>query len=210
MGIRTALEEATMRLIAHISKLDPEVCMTQRTDTIPDLPAEQLRGRALRSSQQAGSIVPVAPQQPSPATSLAPSPAPVPIQSSAGTGAAAASLNSGNPATTAAGGAQLQIAFEFGDADFRGGAQATLDQIVAQVASGPVDVMLVARDAETWDASTRDRLLDKRIAAVIMALGNRGIGAGGIQVTWRPDSSDSSIHRDGPGMQEIARIRVNR
>jgi len=27
-------------------------------------------------------------------------------------------------------------------------------------------------------------------------------------VTWRPDAADTSIHRDGPGLQEIAKLRI--
>jgi len=43
---------------------------------------------------------------------------------------------------------------------------------------------------------------------VTSALASRGIAPGGINVTWRPDKADTSIHRDGPGLQEIAKLRV--
>jgi hypothetical protein len=68
--------------------------------------------------------------------------------------------------------------------------------------------VLVARDTENWDARKRDELTDQRIAAVTSALANRGVPAGAISVTWRPDAADTSIHRDGPGLQEIAKLRV--
>ena len=44
--------------------------------------------------------------------------------------------------------------------------------------------------------------------AVTAALASRGIAPGAIQITWRPDPADTSIHRDGPGLQEIAKLRV--
>lgn len=195
LGIRTALEEATMRLIAAVAKLDPETCMTQRLDTIPDLPADQLRGRGLRNSAN----VSVPPEEPAPAAA-----APV----IAGPGLA--TLNSLSATGGAPSGKVLQIGFEFGDITLPGNAQALLDQIAQLAANGTVEVMIVARDTESWDPAKRDSLLDQRIAAVTTALANRGIAMGAISVTWRPDKADTSIHRDGPGLQELARIQVRK
>jgi hypothetical protein len=100
------------------------------------------------------------------------------------------------------------VPFEFGDASIGGSAQAVLDRIVAAAKSGGIDVMLVARDTENWDPGKRDALIDQRLAALSAALANRGISPGAIRVTWRPDKADTSIHRDGPGLQEIVKIHV--
>jgi hypothetical protein len=34
------------------------------------------------------------------------------------------------------------------------------------------------------------------------------VAPGAISLTWRPDAADTSIHRDGPGLQEIAKLRI--
>lgn len=207
LGVRTALEEATMKLVAAVAQVDPAACMTQRIDTIPDLPAEQLRGRAL-----------AAPTAPSARSPFVPAPESLLPEAPAATGSDALPLSSGPSATlndlsssaAATSGSVLQLGFEFADATLMARAQAVLDQIVQLASKGPVDVMIVARDTENWDPAKRDSLLDQRLAAVISALANRGIAPAAIAVTWRPDRADTSIHRDGPGLQEIARIQVRR
>lgn len=195
LGIRTALEEATMRLISAVAKVDPSICMGQRQDTIPEFSADQLRGRALAAPLRQGaasagpvSLLPVAPSAPVPS----------------------ATLNDVSTSGDAPSGAMLQLGFEFGDTTLMGNAQAVLDQIVLQAARGPVNVMIIARETENWDPAKRDSLIDARLAAIVTALANRGIAPGGISVTWRPDKADTSIHRDGPGMQEIARIQIRK
>ena len=55
----------------------------------------------------------------------------------------------------------------------------------------------------------RDDLINQRVAALTSALANRGIAPAAVSVIWRPDAADSSIHRDGPGLQEIAKLRIN-
>ncbi|WP_123905446.1 hypothetical protein [Sphingobium cloacae] len=150
---------------------------------VPDLPAEMLR------------------------TSVAGPPAPAAASPDA---VAGATLNEVAASGQAPGGSALQIGFEFGNVTPTGNAQAILDQIATLAASGPVNVMIVARDTENWDPAKRDSLLDERLAAIVSALANRGIAPAAIAVTWRPDRADTSIHRDGPGLQEIARIQVRK
>ena len=191
LGVRTALEEATMRLVAAVSRLDPEVCMAKRLQSIPALPAEKLRSGGLKDA-------------------VASAGAPAPAAAQVVAGSALPTLNSMAATGGAPTGKALQIGFEFGDVTLLGNAQAVLDQIAQQAANGPVEIMVIARDTENWDPAKRDSLLDQRLAAIVSALANRGIAPGGIVVSWRPDKSDTSIHRDGPGMQEIARIQVRR
>lgn len=192
LGIRTALEEATLRLVAAVTQLDPDSCLNQRLATIPDQSADELRGRSLPAAER-----------------VAAAEAKAPLRSAAPVPTGATSLNSGSSSGATVTGKMLQVAFEFGDASLGGPAQALLDQIVAAAnGNGPVDVVLVARDTENWDPTKRDALTDQRLAAVISALTSRGVAAAGITVTWRPDRADTSIHRDGPGLQEIVRIQV--
>lgn len=191
LGIRTALEEATMRLVAAVASLDPALCMQQKLETIPDLAADQLRGRALVDGNFPAALA---------ARDLTPA---QPV-----TGATGSSLNASTENAAPGSGGQIQIGFEFGDATFMASAQAALDRIATLAAAGGVDVVLVARDTEAWDPAKRDALIEQRLAAVVAALSNRGLPVGGVSVTWRPDKADTSVHRDGPGLQEIAKIRV--
>lgn len=209
LGIRTTLEEATMRLVGAATKIDYEPCLTQRLVTVPDLPADKLRGR--QSATQ--TAIPVAPQSQPVQVPVAPV-APVNpaaddvVRPQAADVTGRVSLNAVPVTGGAPSGTVVQVPFEFGDASIGGGVQAVLDRIVAAAKQGGIDVTLVARDTENWDPGKRDSLIDQRLSALMAGLGNRGIAAGAIRVTWRPDKADTSIHRDGPGLQEIAKIRI--
>jgi hypothetical protein len=71
-----------------------------------------------------------------------------------------------------------------------------------------VVVLVTSRDTENYDPGQRDALTNQRIAAITSALAARGIAPAAVRVIWRPEPSDSSIHRDGPGLQELARLRI--
>jgi curli biogenesis system outer membrane secretion channel CsgG/outer membrane protein OmpA-like peptidoglycan-associated protein len=191
LGIRTALEEGVLRLVASVQDLDPSLCMGQRLNTIPEMSADQLRGRSIVEGVEATTAAPPAPVSPPAA-------------------AVASPLNEANGAGAAGSGSELQIGFEFGDANLMANAQAVLDQIAQMAPGTSVSVMLIARDTENWDPARRDALLDQRMATLMAALANRGISPSAVTVTWRPAASDSTIHRDGPGFQEIARIHVKK
>lgn len=199
LGIRTALEEATMRLVAATARVDPSACLSQRIDTIPDLPADQLRGRALRDPSAVDGTE-TASQQPALERAASRSSLNQPN----------GQLNSLNASTSAPSGDMIQVGFEFGDTVLTGAAQSVLDRIAQRAANGAVNVMIVARDTENWDPAKRDALIDQRLTVIASALANRGVPPAGITVSWRPDRADTSIHRDGPGMQEIARIQVRK
>lgn len=180
MGVRAALEEGVVRLVAAVSKVDPEPCLGMRMyDQLQMVPAEKLRKVANPLVDSTGAPV---------------------VQGEA--------VNAASQTGASLSGSSVQIPFEFGAAALTGGTLNLLDQIAASAAKGATDVVLVARDTENWDASKRDMLTDQRIGVVTSALASRGIAPGGINVTWRPDKADTSIHRDGPGLQEIARLRV--
>ena len=191
MGVRAALEEGVVRLMAAVTQVDHRPCMTLRPgggEQIPLVPAEQLRKV----------------QNPADAGAAGGAAAPV-VQASPGVAVNAAGSGSGGARLT---GAALQVAFDFGATVLGGSALAQIDQVAGAAKKGATDIVLVARDTENWDARKRDELTDQRIAAVTSALANRGIAPAAITVLWRPDAADTSIHRDGPGLQEIAKLRI--
>jgi curli biogenesis system outer membrane secretion channel CsgG len=181
LGIRAALEEGVVRLVGAVSKVDPLPCLGMRvSDDMLLMPADKLR------------------RVPNPV--LDTNGAPV---------AQGEAVNSVGQTGAQLSGSSVQIPFEFGAAALTGGTLNLLDQIAAAAAQqGTTEVVLVARDTENWDAGKRDLLIDQRIGVVTSALASRGIAPGAISVTWRPDKADTSIHRDGPGLQEVAKLRV--
>ena len=193
LGIRTALEEGVMRLVASVKEVDPATCMALRLDTIPETSADGLRGRSLTQEIQ---------QAPAPVQApVAALPDPMPTTRT---------LNEVNGKSSAAAGGEMQLGFEFGDSNLMTSAQPVLDMVAQLAAESTVSVVLIARDTENWDPARRDALLDQRIAALMVALANRGIPAAAVQVTWRPSSVDSTIYRDGPGFQELARVKIKK
>lgn len=186
LGIRTALEEGVVRLLGTVTQVDPEPCLVLRPGSGAPLPtaiAEKLR--------------------------TVPNPAPKagdePVAAAAGN---VVNLSRGGAGGAEASQAASQITFDVGSSTLGGAAMSTLDQIAALARKQTVDFILTARDTENWDARKRDALIDERLAAVVGALATRGLAAGAISVTWRPDAADTSIHRGDSGLQVIARLRI--
>jgi curli biogenesis system outer membrane secretion channel CsgG len=181
LGIRATLEEGVARLVGAVTKTDPMPCLGMRaTGALPQAPAEQLRKVANPVFAAPAAAVEVG-----------------------------EAVNTGSRTEARLSGSAVQIPFEFGAAALTGGTLTLLDQVAAAAAKSPTEVVLVARDTESWDASKRDALTDQRIGLVRSALASRGIASGAITVTWRLDKADTSIHRAGAGLQEIAKLRVS-
>jgi curli biogenesis system outer membrane secretion channel CsgG len=182
LGIRAALEEAVVRLVSSVTKVDYRPCMDVRAGThVETTPAEELRTVA------------------NPSTPSVTQPA----------ATAGVPVNRSTTTATAPAGSDIQVSFEFGSAQLMGDSLARMDQIAALAKNGGgAVVLLTARDTENFDPGKRDRLISQRIAAITSALASRGVAPAAIRVTWQPDPSDTSIHRDGPGMQELARLKV--
>ncbi|MDB5583751.1 MAG: putative protein involved in formation of curli polymers-like protein [Bradyrhizobium sp.] len=182
LGIRTALEEATMRLVGAVTRVDPAQCIAVRgwTQVTPDLWAP-----AVTPPPRAGAVGPkTAPSGPA---------------------------FSGVPGdTAAAAGTVVQIPFDFGSADLSSAASALVDRLAATAGKGAIEVTIVALDTETPDPAKRDSLTNQRIAALAAALISRGLPAHAITTLWRPAATDGAIHRDGAGLQDIARLRIGR
>ena len=182
LGVRTALEEGVVRLVSSVTHVGYESCdAKQDGGHISVIPAEKLR------------VVE------NPASSFG---APV-----ATTGSAA--VNGAANMAASVSGSDISVAFEFGSAQLGGDALARMDQIAGAAKRGGVNVLVVARENENYDPGKRDALIDQRVAAITTALASRGIAPGAVQITWRPDPSDTSIHRDGPGMQELVRLKIS-
>lgn len=181
LGIRAALEEAVVRLVSRVTRVDYRPCMTQLAadGRIATTPATELR------------------KVPNPGDGA-----------STETVQPATAINDSDAVGTRMTGTAVQVQFDFGAENLGGAALAIIDQIAAAARNGGIEVVLVARDTENFDPGKRDALIDKRIAAVTAALASRGIAPGAIRVIWRPDPADTSIHRDGPGLQEIAKLRI--
>jgi hypothetical protein len=100
------------------------------------------------------------------------------------------------------------LTFEVNEVNLPGAAAAMLDRIVAMARKDGVTVSLTTRDSEGTFPAQRTRLLDARLAGLIAALGTRGIPVAAITVEWRPDNADSTVYRQGAGLQALARIKI--
>lgn len=188
MGVRAALEEGVVRLMAAVTQVDHRPCMTMRPgggEPIPLTPAAELRKVDNPADAKVGGAAVTAP-----------------------VAQGSVAVNAGGAGGARLTGTATQVPFDFGATVLGGASLALIDQIAGAAKKGTTDIVLVARDTENWDARKRDELTDQRIAAVTSALANRGVPPGAISITWRPDASDTSIHRDGPGLQEIAKLRI--
>lgn len=183
LGIRAALEEATMRLVGAVAHVDPEPCMSQASWAAP-VPAEPPEGSANPAR-----------------AALRPDSEPTSLLS--GT---AFNDEATGPIVDAA--SDLVFLFEVGSDNLPGSATAVLDRIAARAAHGPVSVRLLARDTETLDPIGRQSLTDHRIAAIVAELGKRGILPGEVSVTWRPDAANPATVSDGAGLQRLARLTI--
>lgn len=185
LGVRAALEEGVVRLIGAVTQVDFQPCMALRAGA--GLPIQMTPAGQLRKVDNPRVDVVAAPPPASQG------------------GVAVNALSQTGVRLT---GVTTQIPFDFGSSTLGGATMALIDQIAEAGKKGSTEVVIVARDTEIWDASKRDGLIDQRVAALTSALANRGIAPAAISVTWRPDAADSSIHRDGPGLQEIAKLRI--
>lgn len=134
------------------------------------------------------------------------SPAPASPPQAAAT--AAGSLNRGSGATQAA---NFRIVFEQGSANVPASALAELDRAATLARQGEaVSLSLLSPETEKLDPGQRTRLIDQRIASLVVALASRGIPAAAIGITWRPQPTDSNTYRENSGVQMIAKLKLMR
>ena len=207
LGIRAAIEEAAVRLIGRVTGVDPMPCLALRTTEIQPKTSEQIFAEMGEIAAAAGPPAKAAgaPAPALPARAVVRPPAPAVLPKPAPKGA---SLNADAPIGEAVAKRTVQIPFEIGEAKLTGPAQVILDSIAGM--SGQIQIVLVTRESEKPDPVQRSRLTDQRIANLANALRSQGISPGAIFITWRPEPTDATIYRDGPGVQAIARLRINK
>ena len=177
----------------------PEAPMSQAPVTLPPEPTPAPTPAPVKAPARA----------PAPPRVSTPKPAP------AGTDARGAaperkSLNSDTSGKAEQAGEIVQIPFDINDAKLSIPAQSVLDRLSTALTRGPVSLVLVARDSEKLDPAQRGRLLDQRLSSLVAALSSRGIPATSLSITWRPAATDATIYRDGPGVQLLARVKINK
>ena len=235
LGVRAAIEEAAIRLIGRVTAVDPMPCLALRTQEVQEQTSEEVFAQMTRDGQAAmDGNAPVGPMAEAPSQPMlpeapisqdpvalppeptpAPAPAPImaPAQAPAPPRAATSekkSLNSDTSGQAEQAGEIVQIPFDINDAKLSIPAQSVLDRLSTALTRGPVSLVLVARDSEKLDPAQRGRLLDQRLSSLVAALSSRGIPATSLSMTWRPAATDAAIYRDGPGVQLLARVKINK
>ena len=184
---------------------------------LPAAPMSRASVPARPEPQPAPTPAPVMAPARAPAPSRASTPKPAPTATSPQTEAPRAaassekkSLNSDTNGQAEQAGEIIQIPFDINDAKLSIPAQSVLDRLSTALTRGPVSLVLVARDSEKLDPAQRSRLLDQRLSSLVAALSSRGIPATSLSMTWRPTATDTTIYRDGPGVQLLARIKITK
>jgi len=195
LGVRAAIEEATIRLVARVSNIDPTECLALRTQRLQTQTSEQQFARAIAPPPAAAAN--------SPAKNIA-----APAGTSLNQGPGFASLND---EPTAKSGAEdvIRIAFEPGVSALGGTASSIAERIIIAASKGPVQVFIVTRDSENLEPGKRSRLTDQRLESVMAALTSRGLRKESVYLIWTPSSTDQNIYRDTAGQQVIAKLRIN-
>jgi curli biogenesis system outer membrane secretion channel CsgG len=181
---------------------------------LPAAPMSRASVPAPPERQPAPTPAPVMAPARAPAPSRVSTPKPAPTATSPQTEAPRAatsekkSLNSDTSGQAEQAGEIIQIPFDINDAKLSIPAQSVLDRLSTALTRGPVSLVLVARDSEKLDPAQRGRLLDERLSSLVAALSSRGIPAKSLSLTWRPAATDTTIYRDGPGVQLLARLKI--
>lgn len=189
LGVRTALEQGTLDLIASVYGLNAKPCIDQSTAAV--------------TGKSDGN-----PPPPAPVAAAAPPPPPpsaVVVADTKQNTLPPENLNGG------VNGPMVTVPFEFGSTSLGADAASAIEEIAATAAKGnPVSVQIVGRDTETWSPQKRQDIAAQRIRTFADALSARGIQASRIQVQWRPAPSDQGIRRDGAGYQIFAILLIGK
>lgn len=196
LGIRAAIEEATIRLVSRVSGVDPADCLDLRTRKVQPQTAEQQFTNQLN---------------PAPAAAVKTAPATNPARTGGASLNAAPGFSSLSEIPSAKTNAEeiIRVAFESGEGALGGAANALADRIIVAASKGPVQVFIVTRDTESLELGKRSRLLDQRVGSLLAALTNRGLRREAVNMVWRPASTDQSIYRDAAGLQVLAKLRIS-
>lgn len=216
LGIRATIEEAAILLVGRVNQMNVNPCLQLAGTRLPTQASEQffrdaVSGKSPEIAQAAARSAGISTGTPADPAKAPPPPkpfvenaAPQPARTNTNTKPLNEIAASGrtNP------GEMVVLTFEVNEVYLPGTALAMLDRIVALARKDGVTVALTTRDSESTFPAQRTRLLDERIAGLIAALGTRGISAAAISVEWRPDNTDSTVYRQGAGLQALARIKI--
>lgn len=221
LGIRAAIEEATIRLVSRVSGVDPSECLDLRTRKLqPETAEQQFISQAQATPLPAPSKPQAAPSATAPKLAAWPKdevakagPQKAPANGRQGT----PTLNSEpgfsamNDVPSAKSDAEevIRVAFAPGESELGGSANALAERIVIAASKGAVQIFIVTRDTESLEPGKRSRLLDQRVNSLVAALTNRGLRQEAVRVVWRPASTDQSIYRDAAGLQVLAKLRIS-
>ena len=144
LGVRTALEEATLRLVGAATQHDPAACLSHHAAFAfgDGRPGEAIAPAPLAT------IAAAQPAHVHPINDLAP---------------AGASTGSG-----------IAVPFEFASAAPTAAADGALERIATAASKAGLDASLIAHETEALDPARRGALTDQRITAVVAALRARG------------------------------------
>jgi hypothetical protein len=106
--------------------------------------------------------------------------------------------------------ADIEIPFDITVGELSSVGRQSLQRVIDAQKRERVTVTLVARVGENITPAQRRTLAEQRANAVKVALEAQGVSGNRVAVTWMPDPSDSGMVADGPGMQVVGRLTVER
>ena len=221
LGVRTALQEGVIELLAAVTHQDLSACVDKSqywkfssqgsvrpastTESHPKSPDPV----APKPSAPTPEVVPVPPRGQD--TSRAPSTPPVRDSVATSADVAPTPTNMmivgqfGNSAS-----ADIEIPFDITVGELSSVGRQSLQRVIDAQKRERVTVTLVARVGENITPAQRRTLAEQRANAVKAALEAQGVSGNRVAVTWMPDPSDSGMVADGPGMQVVGRLTVER
>jgi outer membrane protein OmpA-like peptidoglycan-associated protein len=202
LGVRTAIEQSVIELVAGVAGLDATDCISSALE----------RKRNGETRQAAAAAVP-------------------PVAAAAetakvnGNGKTNGNGNGAmiDPASTQSGGlvpqnagvvgqdAVFEIEFEFAKSAVSPQAMSQIEKMASEASqSKALSFKLLARDNEVFPPQWRREITDQRVKAVSDLLVERGVRASRISVSWLPDATDASIKHHGSGLQLLATMNISK
>ena len=203
LGVRTAIEQSVLELVAAVGGVDATDCINGAFE----------RKRNGESRQTAAAAVP-------PVAAPAETPKVNGNGKTHGNGNGAAMID---PASSQSGGlvpqnagvvgqdAIFEIEFEFAKSVVSPQGMSQIEKMASEASQGKaLTFKLLARDNEVFPPQWRREITDQRVKAVSDLLVGRGVRASRISASWLPDASDASIKHHGSGLQLLATMNISK
>jgi outer membrane protein OmpA-like peptidoglycan-associated protein len=202
LGVRTALQEGVVELLAAVTHQDLSSCVDKSQYWKFSSQPSATKSAATKAAEAPARPADVARVQPT-------APAREAVVSSGDVAPAPTNMmivgQFGNSAS-----ADIEIPFDITVGELSSAGRQSLQRVVESQKRERVTVTLVARVAENITPAQRRSLAEQRASAVKAALDAEGVPTARVSVTWLPDPSDSGMVADGPGMQVVGRLTVER